>query len=199
MSTNPEPPSTETLTIPNTGLDIQQLSLQMFMGKTQYKKYLAKSNPQSFQETQRNHAPYIAHETQIRDLMGEMLRAYVHPDTHVMPTGIDGDIVDAFTRFVDKAVHHYDKIRATNEYQLSDDDDDIGGLAPPTSSPYWGLTAPSKTPARAPRATPTSSPHRPAGDRRSPRRNCRVPITNTLDYWAKRTNNIDVDDDTMDE
>lgn len=155
-------------------LDIHQLSLQMFMGKTQYKKYLAKSNPQTFRETQRNHAPYIQHEPKIRVLMNDMLRAYVHPETHSMPTGMDSNVVDAFTMFVDKAVYHYDKVRATEEYQLppknngeGEEDDEVmfdpSRETQGTSGSVWGKPVTKKGYTR--------------------------PITNTLDTYLRKNIN----------
>jgi hypothetical protein len=162
---------------PVSELDIQQLSLQMFMGKTQYQKYLAKSNPQSFRETQRKHTAYIQHETQIRSLMNDLLRAYVHPDTHSMPTHLDSDIVDAFTTFVDKAVFHYEKIRATEEYQLPPDADDEQQNDEDTM--FAQVDEPVVNPFSRPHTKPRSVWGKPI---------TKAPITNTLDYYMKPAN-----------
>jgi len=160
--------SASTTSLPPSELDIHQLSLQMFMGKTQYQKYLAKSNPQSFKETQRKNEQMKQHEPQIKSCIDSILRAYIHPETYSMPTNLDSNMIDTFTTFVDKCVLHFEKLRATEEYQCSDDDDDVDTM-------FENI-----------HETPVT-PSQPAKSKSSwGKQITKTPITNTLDYYMRK-------------
>lgn len=128
----------------NSNETIDKLTLELFMNKSTYQKYVSKTNPKKYAETQEYHNNIQTHRSQILELTRDLVE---NPEMQ-----ITSEVNDAFEAYAKAVIRHINQryIEKQNRFNADDEDDtdeDIlfGNIPPNTPPPptnypisYWG-------------------------------------------------------------
>ena len=117
--------------------EFDKLTLQMFSNKTQYKKYLAKTDPVKYSAQQE----YIDKIAKNREKINSMFMVLIENPEKQITT----DINESFDQFIKSCLNHFhmEKLAKMHDQDKddydtsSDDDNDESTIAAPSTS-YWG-------------------------------------------------------------
>lgn len=126
----------------NSNETIDKITLELFMNKSAYQKYVSKTNPKKYAEIREYHQSIQTYCSEIVELTKDLVE---DPELQ-----ITSEINDAFEAYAKAVIRHMKQkqIEKQNRYNGDDEDDDdimFGNIPPNTPPPptnypmsYWG-------------------------------------------------------------
>ena len=125
----------------DTNASIDKLTLEIMGNKGRYKKYLSKSDPKKYQETQE----YLTKVKKYGDEINSILNNYIY----IPNKQVTNDLDEAFEHFAKSCIKNiemkqFENIVEKNSYKNSCDDEDVlfpyldSNKSQPGTSSYWG-------------------------------------------------------------
>lgn len=125
-SSNEQP---DTFTTDNKHID--NLTLELFMNKGMYNKYIQRTNPQKYEENQTLFMKLKKYKNHIIELTNDLVE---NPDKQ-----ITNDVNDIFQAYVKELIRYFEmKAIEIPSKKYNDEDMLFGDDAEPVSSSYWG-------------------------------------------------------------
>lgn len=121
-----------------TNSDFDKLSIQMFSNKNHYKKYLAKTNPEKYNEQ----LEFLKKISKNREKINAMFTSLLENPEKQITT----DINESFEQFVKSCINHFYMEKLSNlhdkdadDYEISSEEEEETQELIPTTS-YWGAS-----------------------------------------------------------
>jgi len=108
----------------NNNNDINKLTLELFMNKNNYKKYLSKTDPKKYEEHQKHISNINKYKQSIMQLTNDLMR---DPDMQITT-----EVNEMFENYTKTLIHHfqqkeYENTPYNNEFAKDDDEDMLFG------------------------------------------------------------------------